>query len=648
MPIEYGSISTHMMLDKLREGAQGTVAKVILGLIILSFALAGVGSYLNGPARSAPATVNGIEISQQALENAYRNERARMESQMGDAFNQLAANPDYMKQFRRTVLDRLIDQALVDGKARDLGLRVSDEQIKQAIIAMPEFAENGQFNNDRYLQLIRRANMTPEMFRDSLRQDMVRQQLVGALLGTEFALKGEAEQLDKLYNQTRDLRLVRLAADRYLGEVKVSDEEVEQFYKSNAPRFMNDEQVKVDYLLLDAATMGKEIKVTEQEARDYYDQHQDLFQRAERRQVAHILIPFDKDEKAAEQKAASLLTELKGGADFAALAKANSSDTFSAKKGGELDWFEKGVMDPAFEQAAFALDQAGDLSNLVKSPFGFHIIKLIGVEPAKTKPFSDVMSDTIARLQADKAKEQFFNLQQTMADTSFENPDSLDMTADALGLKVQSVDYFSQGDAPAPLNDGKVLSAAFSEQLRDENTNSDVIELGDGKALVLHVTGYQPKAVKPLAEVKDQVVAAITHDKASEIARGKAQGLLEQIKAGDDIRAELAALGLEIETHQGVARFAQDLDQSLLADAFRLPHPVDGKPSVDLVTEANGDRVIVALDKVNVPKDASQMLTMLQGQLGQGKAQASYQSLVEALRKSAKIEYFADAEATVE
>ena len=181
-----------MMLDKLREGAQGKVAKVILGLIILSFALAGVGSYLNGPARTAPATVNGNEISAPALENAYRNERARMESQMGEAFNQLAANPDYMKQFRRGVLDRLIDQALIDDKARSLGLRVSDEQIKQAIVEMPEFAEDGKFNNDRYLQLIRRAGMTPEMFRDSLRQDMVRQQLMGALLGSEFALKGEA------------------------------------------------------------------------------------------------------------------------------------------------------------------------------------------------------------------------------------------------------------------------------------------------------------------------------------------------------------------------------------------------------------------------------------------------------------------------
>ncbi len=637
-----------MMLDKLREGAQGKVAKVILGLIILSFALAGVGSYLNGPARTAPATVNGNDISAPALENAYRNERARMESQMGEAFNQLAANPDYMKQFRRGVLDRLIDQALIDDKARSLGLRVSDEQIKQAIVAMPEFAENGKFSNDRYLQLIRRAGMTPEMFRDSLRQDMVRQQLMGAVLGSEFALKGEAEQLDRLYNQTRDLRLIRLAASAYVDGIEVSDAEVEQFYKANSARFMNDETVKVDYLLLDAANLGKNIKVTEQDAQDYYDQHQDLFQRPERRQVAHILIPFGKDEKAAEQKAEAVLAKAKAGDDFAALAKADSSDTFSAKKGGELDWFEKGVMDPAFEKAAFALAKAGDLSAVVKSPFGFHIIKLLAVEPAKTKPFVDVMSDTIARLQSEKAKEQFFAEQQKMADSSFENPDSLDLTAEAMGLQVQSTGYFSQADAPAPLNDPKVLSVAFSEQLRDDNTNSDVIELADGKALVLHIMGHQPKAAKPLAEVKEQVITAIKHDKASEVARGKAQGLLDKLKAGENVQADLTALGLKVDTHTGVSRFAQEMDQNLVTQAFRMPHPTDGKPSVELVTEANGDRVVVALDKVNVIKEPSQMVSLLQGQLGQGKAQADCKSLIDELRKAAKIEYFTDVEATVE
>lgn len=637
-----------MMLDKLREGAQGKVAKVILGLIILSFALAGVGSYLNGPARTVPATVNGTDISATALENAYRNERTRMQSQMGEAFNQLATNPDYMKQFRRGVLDRLIDQALLDSKAHELGLRVSDEQIKQAIVAMPEFAENGKFNNDRYLQLIRRAGMTPEMFRDSLRQDMVRQQLVGALLGTEFSLKGEAEQLDKLYNQTRDLRLVRLAAVNYLADVQVSDNELEQFYKTNNARFMNDEQVKVDYLLLDAADLSKGIKVSEQDAQDYYDQHQDLFQRPERRHVAHILIPFGKDEKAAEQKAQAVLAKVKGGDDFAALAKADSSDTFSTKKGGELDWFEKGVMDPAFEQAAFALAKAGDLSAVVKSPFGFHIIKLLGVETAQTKPFADVKEETITRLQADKAKEQFFAEQQKMADNSFENPDSLDMTADAMGMTVVSSDYFSQANAPAPLSDPKVLAVAFSEQLRDDNTNSDVIELADGKALVLHIAGHRPKAVKPLDEVKEQAIVAIKQDKASEVARGKAQGLLDKLKMGESIDADLTALGLKVENHKGVSRFARELDQELVAEAFTQSHPKDDKPSVALVTERNGDRVVVVVDKVNVPAEPSAMVAMLQGQLGQGKAQSDYKSLLDELRKVAKIEYFTNVEETVE
>ncbi|MGL4716945.1 MAG: peptidylprolyl isomerase, partial [Aeromonas sp.] len=172
--------------------------------------------------------------------------------------------------------------------------------------------------------------------------------------------------------------------------------------------------------------------------------------------------------------------------------------------------------------------------------------------------------------------------------------------------------------------------------------------LADGKALVLHITGHRPQAVKPLAEVKEQVIAAIKHDKASEVARGKAQGLLDKLKVGESIVADLTALGLQLETHNGVARFNRDMDQNLIAQAFTLPHPKDGKPSVALVAETNGDRVVVALDKVNVPAAPSQMVSMLQGQLGQGKAQLDYKSLIDELRKAAKIEYFTSVEATVE
>lgn len=636
-----------MMMDKLREGAQGKVAKGILGLIILSFALAGVGSYVNSPAKNAVASVNDNEISPQTLENAYRNERARLEAQMGDAFNQLADNPEYIKQLRRSVLDRLIDQALLDAKAHDLGLRIGDEQIKQAITAMPEFQQNGKFDNDRYLQLIRRAGMSPEMFRDSIRQDMIRQQLMGALLGTEFVLGGEVSSLDKLYQQSRDVRLVRLPAESYLDQVQVSDEEIKQFYAANQPRFMNDERIRVDYLLLDAADLAKDIQVTDQDVRDYYDQHQEQFQRNERRRVAHILIPLGKDEKAAEKKAEDDLAALNGGADFAELAKRDSSDTFSAKKGGELDWFEKGVMDPAFEKAAFALAKEGELSGVVKSQFGYHIIKLLGVEPAAVRPFDEVQADTRERLQKDKARERYFAAQQKLADASFENPDSLDAAAKAVDLKVISSDYFSQATAPAPLNDAKVLSAAFSEMLREENTNSDVIEIGDGKALVLHVMDHKPKAVKALDEVRELIVTDIKRSKASEVARSKGQELLGKLKSGAEVNQELSALNLKLEEHKGLTRFAQELDQSLVAQIFRMPHPAK-QPSVELLTQSNGDQVIVALDKVSQPEKPSQMAELIKGQMGQSKAQADYKAFVDSLRKAAKIEYFAAQEAAVE
>ena len=637
-----------MMMDKLREGAQGKVAKVILGLIILSFALAGVGSYLNRPANTAVAAVNGNEISPQALETAYRNERARLEAQMGEEFNRLAENPQYLKQLRRSVLDRLIEQALVDAKAHELGLRIGDEQIKQAIVAMPEFQNKGKFDNERYLQLIQRAGMSPEMFSENVRQDMVRQQLIGGLLGSEFVLNGEAGSLEKLYQQGRDVRLVRLAAERYLNDVQVSDEEIKQYFDANQGRFMNDEQVKVDYLLLDAANLAQDIQVSDQDVRDYYDQHQDQFQRNERRRVAHILIPFGKDEKAALKKAEDVLAALKGGSDFAELAKRDSADTFSAKKGGELDWFDKGVMDPAFEKAAFELAKVGDLSAVVKSQFGFHIIKLSGVEPATVRPFEQVQAETKDRLQKEKARERYFAEQQKLADASFENPDSLDAAAKAVGLKVISSDYFTQGSAPAPLNDGKVLSAAFSEMLREENTNSDVIEIGDGKALVLHVMDHKVKAPKPLDEVRDQVVAAIKHSKASEVARSKGQELMAKFKSGAAGEKDLAALGLKLESEKGVTRFAQGLDQSLVAEIFRMPHPGKDQPTVELIAQSNGDQVIVALDAVQVPEKATQMAELIKGQLGQVKAQADYKALINSLRKAAKIEYFDTQEAVVE
>lgn len=627
-----------MLMDKLREGAQGRIAKIIFWLIILSFALAGVGSYLNRPVDTNPAEVNGEPITAQALETAYRNERARMESQFGESFSQLASNPAYVQQLRKNVLEKLVDQLVLDQQAHSAQIRVGDEQVKDAIRTMPEFQQDGQFNNERYLNLLSRAGYTPQGFSDSIRQDLIRQNWVGGIVASEFALPSEVDRADALLQQTRDVTLYTVPATHFEKSVSAAESEIETYYKANEKRFMSPEMVKVNYLLIDSKELAAKIAPTEQEVRDYYDQHQDLYQTAERRHVAHILVT-DKDDKAAQSKVNDLLTKLKAGDDFAKLAEANSADTLSARKGGELDWFQKGVMDPAFEEAAFALAKPGDLSAVVKSKFGYHIIKLLGVEPQTTRAFDVVKADVANKLKQEKARESFLDQQQKLADLSFENPDSLDVVAEKLEMKVHTSDFFSAAANDYPFSDAKFKQQAFSSELREQNNNSEVINLSDDVAVVLHVIDYKPAAVRPLAEVKSDVVAAVKLQKAEAEARSVADKLLAQAIKGEAVDAALKAVeGKQVE-HKGLTRTSSELDPSLTQALFRMAKPVEGKHSVELTALPNGDQVVMVLSKVGQSETDSKMKPMLESQLAQAKSTQSYESLLAQARANAKLVY---------
>ena len=627
-----------MLMDKLREGAQGRVAKIIFWLIILSFALAGVGSYLNSPVDTNPAEVNGEPITNQALETAYRNERARMESQFGESFAQLASNPAYVQQLRKNVLEKLVDQLVLDQQAHSAQVRVGDEQIKDAIRDMSEFQQDGKFSNERYLNLLSRAGYTPQGFSDSIRQDLIRQNWVGGVVGSDFALPSEVDRADALFQQTRDATLYTVPAAYFEKSIVPSDSELDTYYKANEKRFMSPEMVKVNYLLIDSKALASEVTLTDQDVRDYYDQHQDLYQTAERRHVAHILVT-DKDDKVAEKKAQDLLTKLKAGDDFAKLAQADSADTLSARKGGELDWFEKGVMDPAFEKVAFTLGKPGELSTVVKSKFGYHIIKLLGVEPQTTRPFETVKADVANKLKQDKARDTFLDQQQKLADLSFENPDSLDLVAEKLGMKVESSDFISAAANNYPFNDAKFKQQAFSADLREQNNNSEVINLSDDVAVVLHVVDYKPAAVRPLAEVKGDVLAAVKLQKAQAAARAEAEKMLIQAQKGESIDAALKAVeGKQVE-HKALTRNSTELDASLLQALFRMAKPVDGKRSVELTALPDGDQVVMVLSKVGQSDKDSKMKPMLESQLTQAKSTQTYESLLAQARADAKLVY---------
>lgn len=617
------------MLEKIRDGSQGVIAKSILVLVILSFAFAGVSSYLGSTTEVPAAEVNGDPVTKAELEQAYQSERARMEQQLGEMFAALSADEKYLESIKQSVLERLVADKLIDQAAVTMGLRVSDEQIKAAILSEPAFQTDGKFDNERYQAILRQLGYQPQTFRDMMRVDMTRRQLTAALVGTEFVLPGEAKQLAELQGQTRDIRYLIVDSAPLLAGIKVTDEQVKNYYDANQGQFISPEKVSLEYVELNAADFAQASPITDEEAQAYYDEHQAQYLSNEKRLAAHILISADEDDSAAKAKADDLAKQLDNGADFAALAKANSDDTLSAEQGGKLDWFEPGVMDPAFDTALFALNK-GEHSAVVKTDFGYHIIQLLDVQPGSTVPFADVKAKIVQQLQDKKAVDKFYSLQSKLADTSYEVPDTLAETAKAVGSEVKTTPLFSRNDVPTALDKPELVKAAFSEVVLQQGLNSEVIELEPNHVVVIRMKEHHDAGTLPLAEVKADIAERLKQEQANEAARAKAQALMTQVKAGDK------ALTLLTKTKLG--RADQDVDAAIVDKAFQMPAP-SSDAVVDTVGLANGYAVI-ALDKVNPAEGVSdQLVTMLQQRLVSQYSEADYRGLIASLKAKAEVVY---------
>jgi len=360
------------MLEKIRDGSQGVVAKTILVVVILTFALAGIGSYLGGSNDVAGAIVNGKTITSAQVEQEFKQERNRLQQQFGEMFKAIANDESYMANVRSSVLDRLVSQELLLQTATKMDLRVGDEEIKQTIRDMKEFQIEGVFNNERYQSLLRQSGYRVDQFRDIMRTDMTRRQLISTLISSDFSLANEANAIAKLEQQTRDLRFIEVNASDFLADVEVSAQEINEYYELNNGQFQTQETLSLEYVELKVSDLLSKVSVDEAQAELVYQENIALYQTEPRRRISHILFEFGEDESAAQKSAEDALAQLQGGADFSALAKEVSQDTFSAENGGDLDWIAKGL-DPEFDNAAFALNK-GELSSVVRSEFGFHIL----------------------------------------------------------------------------------------------------------------------------------------------------------------------------------------------------------------------------------------------------------------------------------
>lgn len=624
------------MLERIREGSQGPWAMGILALVILSFIFAGVGSYINSSAASAAATVNGEEIGLDDLERAYQNERSRMESQFGEAFAALASDAAYLQNFRQGVLDRLISEKLLDQAAQDLGLRVSDAQIKASIVEMQEFQVDGKFNNDRYLAILRQAGFQTNNFRDYMRVDMVRRQLSQSLLGTEFVLNSEAEEAHLMQQQTRDARYVNVPASQFVEQVTVSDEQINTYYQTNINQFDTEEKVALAYVELVLDDLLPNVQATEDELTSYYQQYIADYRSEEERKASHILFESAENDDAIESKAQEVLAKLQAGEDFAELAMTNSSDTFSAENGGDLGWFTRGIMDPSFEEAAFALENVGDLSNVVKSEFGYHIIKLTDVKPEQITAFDEVRDDIVLKVKTAKAEEQFYAVRQRMAEVAFEVPDNLDEVAGIANKAIQKTALFTSSTAPEAVSHPQVVASAFSPELIDEGVNSEVLELGSNHVMVVRVVTHEAERTQSLDEVKTTIQQVLSAQGAQQAARDWALEVKSALDNAEDPAEKLSGLALEWQQQQAVKRNDPALSQSIVDALFKLS--VDASSVVDLV---NGDVSLVQLTAINKADSATeQQLQALKNRLASSKSQIVYGALVESLKAQADIEIF--------
>ncbi|HEE0117809.1 TPA: peptidylprolyl isomerase [Citrobacter gillenii] len=614
------------MMDSLRTAANSLVLKIIFGIIIVSFILTGVSGYLIGGSNNYAAKVNGQEISRGQFENAFNSERNRMQQQLGDQFSELAANEGYMKTLRQQVLNRLVDEALLDQYSRELKLSISDEQVKQAILSTPAFQVDGKFDNNRYNAIVNQMGMTADQYAQALRNQLTTQQLINGVAGTEFMLKGETDELAALVAQQRIVREATIDVNALAAKQSVTEQEVASYYEQNKNHFMMPEQFRVSYIKLDAAAMQE--TASDADIQSYYDQHQDQFTQPQRNRYSII-------QTKTEDEAKAVLDALNKGGDFAALAKEKSADIISARNGGDMGWLEESTTPEELKNAG--LKEKGQLSGVIKSSVGFLVARLDDVQPAQVKPLSEARDEIAAKVKQEKALDAYYALQQKVSDAASNDNESLAGAEQAAGMKAVETGWFSRDSLPEELNFKPVSDIIFNGGLVGENgtpgSNSDIITVDGDRAFVLRIAEHKAEAVKPLAEVKDQVTALVKHNKAEQQAKLDADKLLAALKAGKDDEAMKAA-GLSFGEAKTLSRTGQD---PLSQAAFGLALPANDKPSYGVANDMQGNVVLLALDAVkagSMPEE--QKKAMVQG-ITQNNAQIVFEALMSNLRKAAKI-----------
>ena len=627
-------------MQQFRNMLRGWLGKLLLFIFILPFAFFGIeGIFNSNSGQDVAFVVNGVEISKIEVSRGIENQRRNLKQQMGGNINDSFLTDDML---RPRVVEGLIQKELIRQASEKEGLAVSSNLVKSYVRSLPQFQdESGEFSNDKLESLLVQANFSKARLFDAVQESMVLEQLQSGIGKTAFITKPELEYIVKLNGQKRTVSYATLQAAPLKDGITLSSEEIETFYEQNKAQYRTEEKVKVHYVTVSLDDFMADVSVDEGDILTAYEDYRIEQSAQERRRASHILVEVtdDRSDKEALERSQEALDKLQAGDSFDDIAKQYSDDIATAGSGGDLDYAGRGLYDPAFDDALFGLAKEGDMTGLVKTDFGYHIIKLTGIEKPDIASFESKKDELTESVKRQLAREKLDEAVDDISRMAFESGD-LQLISESYNKPIETTEFFTANGGAGVASDADFITAAFSEPVLEEGHNSDVVELPNNTVGILRLAEHEAARDLSLDEVKDQVETALTQQKMRELAKEKSTEIVSKLQSGADFAALADEYGLEWKQDVEVTRQSSDVSRSIVSKLFEMPKPESETPSVDKVSLPNGDQEIVVLVKVEEGHfDLNETETM------QAKAAGSQQigtqdfnNYVASLKDGAKIE----------
>lgn len=631
------------MLEAIRDRAQGWIAKLILALITIPFALWGIDSYFNrGLGGDVVAEVGKGRVYRQEFNQALQEQANSLRQSQGAKYDPAITQK---KEFRESVLNGLVDRKALLLTATDAKLVAPDRQVAAIIQQIPLFLENGQFSHERYEAALRQRSLTPIGFENEIRQDILLRALQSPLVKGVVVASTTADRLARLVSQQREVSWVDIAPAQFAAQAQTSEADLEAYYNSHKAEFTDPEAARVEYVMLSKEALAAAVQPVEQDIQNYYQANQSRFGEAEQRTASHILIAAGKNDATARQKAKAkaeaLLAEIrKNPASFAELAKRESQDPGSAAHGGSLGSFPRGVMVKPFDDAVFSM-KVGELRGPVETDYGYHIIHLDGITPAKAAPLASVRDSIVAELRSQQGQKLFAQAAENFSNLVYDQSTSLKPAADAYKLPVQASDWITRKGGPAPLNEAKLLAAIFSPDSIKNKQNTEAIETDKGALVAARVIEYRPATLLPLASAGATIRAMLIAEKSARLAEQQGRAQLDKLNQGQE--PALAWSSFQMISRQQPGPF----NAQSLADIFRVN--TAKLPAYIGVKMPDGSYRLVRISRVSEPSAADPtMRTALESGLRQALARADTEAYLALTKSENKVEIRAGALETKE